>query len=422
MAAPGIAIDEGPSPWTPLRFLLTAPWFAALAGLVLLWAGAPALESRWSPALLSATHLVTLGFMTMAMVGALLQLMPVAAAALVPRSALVAGLAHPLLAAGTLLLAGGVWLGYAPSIRAAAALLASAFAAFLLPAVWALWRARVREPMARIIALALAALMATVALGLTLAAMLGWGLPVAVVKVVKLHAAWGLIGWTTVLVAGIAQQVVPMFQGTPPYPRLLSRWFAPALLAALCIWSAASWLDAGGLAALAACAMVLVTLAFSLATLSLQRRSRRPAHDATFLSWRAGMLSLAAASLCAFAAPHLDSDADRYAVLTGMLAVAGFALSVINGMLYKIVPFLVWLHLQHAVGGRVPHVRLILPDAPARRHVWLHLAAVAALCAAALWPRWLVHPAAALFVASNAALGWMLLRACRWVAWRPQGV
>jgi hypothetical protein len=28
-------------------------------------------------------------------------------------------------------------------------------------------------------------------------------------------------------------------------------------------------------------------------------------------------------------------------------------------MLYKIVPFLLWLHLQRAVGGRVPHARTI---------------------------------------------------------------
>jgi hypothetical protein len=386
-----------------------------------LWAGPAALESRWSPALLAATHLVTLGFMTMAMLGALLQLMPVVAGAPIPRPGLVAALVHPLLAAGTLLLAGGIWLGYAPSIRAATPLLASAFAAFLLPAAWALWRARVREPIARIIALALTALVATAALGLALAGMLAWGLPVAVVKIVKLHAAWGLIGWTTALVAGIAQQVVPMFQVTPPYPRALSHWFSPVLWMALCVWSAATWVDAAWLAALAAFMMVLLALAFSLATVSLQRRSRRPGRDATFLSWRAGMLCLALASLCAIAGPYLDGDGDRCTVLTGMLAVVGFALSVINGMLYKIVPFLLWLHLQRAVGRRAPHVKTILADAAARRHLWLHVAAVSVLCAAALWPSWLHYPAAVLFAMSNATLGWVLLRACRWAAWRPPG-
>jgi hypothetical protein len=42
------------------------------------WAGPGAVGSRWTAPVLAATHLLTLGFMAHAMLGALLQLLPVA--------------------------------------------------------------------------------------------------------------------------------------------------------------------------------------------------------------------------------------------------------------------------------------------------------------------------------------------------------
>ena len=76
MPVSGLLFEQAPPVSVPLRFLLTAPWFAVLAGALLAWAGPDALASRWTPALLGVTHLLTLGFMATAMVGALLQILP----------------------------------------------------------------------------------------------------------------------------------------------------------------------------------------------------------------------------------------------------------------------------------------------------------------------------------------------------------
>jgi hypothetical protein len=110
----------------------------------------------------------------------------------------------------------------------------------------------------------------------------------------------------------------------------------------------------------------------------------------------------------------------HYAVATGVLTVVGFALSVIHGMLYKIVPFLLWLHLQNTVGGRVPNIKRILPERPALWHLWTHLASVVLLCLAAVWPRSFLYPGAAAFALSNVMLGAILVRACRWTRWRGE--
>jgi hypothetical protein len=85
----------------------------------------------------------------------------------------------------------------------------------------------------------------------------------------------------------------------------------------------------------------------------------------------------------------------------------GFAVSVIDGMLYKIVPFLAWFHLQAAVGvKRAPHMKRILGDAPQRVHLALHAGAVALLLLAVAWPEPLAR-VAGLALALSAA---MLLR------------
>jgi hypothetical protein len=73
---PGVSLERGPPLTAPLKFLYTAPWFLCLAGMALMSAGPEALVTRWSPHLLAATHLLTLGFMMQAMLGALLQLLP----------------------------------------------------------------------------------------------------------------------------------------------------------------------------------------------------------------------------------------------------------------------------------------------------------------------------------------------------------
>ncbi|MEO8170155.1 MAG: hypothetical protein ABI575_04750, partial [Oxalobacteraceae bacterium] len=83
-------------------------------------------------------------------------------------------------------------------------------------------------------------------------------------------------------------------------------------------------------------------------------------------------------------------------VLLGVLVIAGAALSFISGMLYKIMPFLTWFHLQAlpASGARMPHMKAILPEKAQRRQLRLHLASLGLLIAAALWPALFAYPAA----------------------------
>ena len=105
MSAAGLRLDQAPPFFVPLRFFITAPIFGALAAATLLAGGPQALASRWTPTALAATHLLTLGFLTMTMVGALMQLLPVLAGSPLRHPRTVATVVHGLLSAGTLALA-----------------------------------------------------------------------------------------------------------------------------------------------------------------------------------------------------------------------------------------------------------------------------------------------------------------------------
>ncbi|MBI2311688.1 MAG: hypothetical protein HYU77_04200 [Betaproteobacteria bacterium] len=417
---PGLSFEQAPPFSAPLRFFLTAPLFAILAALLLLYEGPQALASRWAPPALALTHLLTLGFMAMVMMGAMLQMLPVVAGSRVPKPLLVASAVHATLTAGALALAFGLLLLSPPLLRIAAVVLGACFLVFIVAAGYSVAKAPAGSATVIAMALALAALAVTVGLGVMLASALGGaGLSISIPRMTDLHLGWGLLGWVGLLVIGVAYQVVPMFQMTPPYPRIMANWLAKTLFALLALWSAAGillgdsvpWV-ALGLEFLAAAGFVL----FALATLRLQRQRKRRQTDATTLFWRTGMASIIACALlwsAARLAPALAEDR-AYSLLLGVVALYGFGFAVINGMLYKIVPFLAWFHLQSMAPGRstIPNVKEILPDAAALRQLWAYWAAGGLLIAAAAWPEPFAYPAGIALAVSSAWL-WANLMSCR---------
>jgi hypothetical protein len=414
--APALSMEQAPPQTVPLRFLLTAPWFAAAAGALLLWGGPQAIASRWTGVVLAATHLLTLGFMAHAMLGALLQLLPVVAGVPVPRSGLVAAIAHPALLFGTLVLAAGFVLGVPMLFAAAMILLAVAFGVYLCALAIGFSRQRLQDAPARVILVATLGLLITVVLGLALAGGLA-GVPLPLLELTQLHAAWGIVGWTFLLVLGAALAIVPMFQMTAQYPRWLRGAFAAAMCAALAVWSAASWLGWDMLRQALQWSLAAGVAAVAASTLLLQQRGkRRRQPDVTFLFWRLGMLCLLlAVTAWGIGQPMQWQSSQPYALLLGVLLLPGFAVSVIAGMLYKIVPFLLWLTLQLRVGGHPPQVREILPDAKGIAQLWVHVAAVLLLAAAVtLWSGFVYLGAAALTL-SSLMLGVNLVRAA-WFA------
>lgn len=411
-----LAYDQAPAISVPLRFLLAAPLLALPAAVLLLYYGPALLATRWSAAALAATHLVTLGFIGHSVVGALMQFLPVAAGADIRHLHRAAPWLQVLLTAGTLLLAASFLLESAPLLEAAAALVTLVLAAVVILTGVALARCAASDATTRAVTLGLAGLAATITLGCVLAALPGWAALWGIAQLTDLHAAWGLAGWMTVTVIGVALAVVPMFQITPRYPPAVERWLPPLIVGTLVVLSLAVTTPLGSLSGLRELLYALLAAglaAFGVVTLRLHGASRRRADVSVWL-WRGGMASLVAIALLGAAtlsAPGLV-QLPWFDLLIGILMLAGFGMSVINGMMYKIVPFLVWLHLQQVNPEHhpLPHLGQIIPLGAMRWQAAAHGVAVALLIAALAWPI-TVYGAGLAWAVSQLMLGMNLARA-----------
>ncbi len=384
-----LSFDRAPPFSAPLRFLATAPLFAAALGVLLVLRGEEVYASRWTPAALAATHLFTVGFLLQVMLGALVQILPVVAGVNVARPHLLARIVHGglNLGAGALVLA---FLAPHPGVYGvAAALLGSSIALFLAVAGRPLFVVPSTSPTIAGLKLAFVALAVAASLGILLLGALaaGWSLPLE--ALVDLHAGWGLGAWAGILLAAIAYVVVPMFQLTPGYPARPAWWFPRVLLFAMLVWSGAVALQAPALARFAEAVAAFGGMTFAAFTLHLQRRRRRAKSDATHRLWQLGLLSLFLGLLMLLVAALIPDLAalpgwpPLFAVLVG---VGGY-MSLVLGMLYKIVPFLAWLHVQNAAPGRsLPPISRYLPDRNAIRQTVAHAFSVVLLVAAAADP------------------------------------
>ncbi|HSG24145.1 MAG TPA: hypothetical protein VLA64_14445, partial [Azonexus sp.] len=320
-----MSFESAPPYAAPLRFFLTAPLFAVLAGLLIAFEGPDIFVSRWMPAALAVTHLLTLGFMLQMMLGALIQILPVVAGANLPRPLLVATLVHAGLTIGALVLVAGFYFGVPTLLSSAAVLLALTVIVFLAAALWALLGVPSTSPTIRGLKLAMFALAVVVSLGVVMALALanGWPLPLPVLT--DLHAGWGLGGWAGVLLAAIAYVVVPMFQLTPGYPARSSWWYPVVILALLLSWSGAVLLDSQLLVRLSQALAALAGLAFAGMTLRLQGKRRRARPDVTYRYWQLGLVGsvFALFMLLTAAIWPATGELQGWTMIFGILLIAG---------------------------------------------------------------------------------------------------
>ena len=210
---------------------------------------------------------------------------------------------------------------------------------------------------------------------------------------------------------------------TPQYPRWMQRWMTKMIFAGLLLWTSVYLLTIIDFSMRKILTNVLsFYLAAGLAvfagtTLYLQSRRRRRIPDQTLKFWCLAMVSLLLCTglwVVGWLWPSLGSW-QNFGYLNGLLFIIGFAVSVIIGMLYKITPFLVWLHLQSQNKRRLklPNVKEIIPDQRIRWHFRLHLMLLPLLVGVAIKPVWFLYPAAILFGFSSLLLFFNILNALR---------
>lgn len=413
MSYTALSLSQSPPLAVPLRYFLTAPLFLIAAAIILVLNGPELFATRWSPTMLALTHLVTLGFLGSCMIGAVQQLLPVLIGVPVIGARTLSLVLYLLWSFGTLSLVVGMGLSWPAGLQGGALLLGLAVALFVLAAGNSLLRSSSRHATVPAMALAVGALAVTFSIALYLLWRYAWQLPLAH-PLTRLHIGSGVVGWIGLLIIGVAYQAVPMFQITPEYPRWLRRSLVPLLGLVLVLWSLLPW----PVLHQALSGLLVVGLAgFVLQTLRLQQKRRRRLPDVTLDFWRLAMASLLLA-LAVWLANHFYPRVGQELAM-GVLVLLGFAGSAINGMLYKIVPFLVWLHLNNRMQragrwqGKVPNMKQVIPERMARWQFRLQLAALALLLAGLVTrvvPPFVIGIA---WLISSGLLWWNLLQGLR---------
>ncbi len=350
----------GPPWWVPVSLLLAAV-MAYVAGLALLVHAAPTLAdgSGYGSDQLGAVHLVGLAFLSVAITGSMMQLVPVLLRVRVAHPA-VAGTAALLLAGGAWLLAIGLWRDV-PTVTAAGGSLAVvgglAVCAAVLLAVLRAWRAGNLVPAGVGMALSTGWFAVVLVLGGLMAEnrhqlFLG----VDRLRLIELHGVVAVVGWIGGMILALSLTLAPMFSLAHGYRKgpghlAMGAWHLGVLLIV-----AGLALDAAPAALAGAVVSITATgLALQFAVGVFRHRRRRvEAPMAHLLLGLACMLTAVVLVLGAWVGPGVTPTVEIIALVLGLV---GLGCGVTAGHLFKVVPMLVWT-------GRFAHLAGT-PGAPA---------------------------------------------------------
>lgn len=302
------------------------------------WGGEAITTAMRGPIALASVHILTLGFIAMAVMGALAQMVPVVlGTAIASEGAL--RVSHGLTALGTVALVAGF------GARESLALIAGGGLAFaglvLFVAVMGLTVSRVKkwEMTAATIAMALGFLALGGLLGLLSILNMRLGFSSLLYGAMPVHVHLLVGGWLTLLTAGVSYKLLPMFTLAYGHPPKTARWVVGLLASGSALWLPVLvwpglWPLPGALLAVGAS-----LYAWDAYRLVGRRKKKKLDTGLSLAVMGLGLLPVLATVGLA-AGLGVPGAAAAY----GFLLLGGWVTWTLIGYLYKIIPFIVWYH------------------------------------------------------------------------------
>ena len=379
--------------WLPLPFLVTGILGAALFGLLLPWVAPQAILAPGFPHVLTLVHTATLGWLTMTIMGASLQLAPVILTSPL-RADQLARWHYPIYILGVALMLSGFWFWWAPLLIVGGSLVALAVAHYAVimgaTLVHAHRHAEARPLTARYLAASLVYLCLVVALGLTAAVNLATGfLGAGTNRLLLAHITLGVVGWLTCTLMGVSYTLVRLFALAHGHDEKLGRVIFALLnggIVGLAVGLAFAWAP---LTILAGLLLVAAVWLFAWDYRLMLRQRKRKVLDVTQHHGIASVGYLAVVIPLGVAAALFGWGSPRLFAALGLAALVGWLGQSTLGYLYKIVPFLIWQARYGALVGRqkVPLMRDLVHQRWATASFWLLNIALplVAVCALLGW-------------------------------------
>ncbi len=347
----GSSTKNAPSPKVVLPHYAVGALSFLTASILLFFTSGDIVNSYVSPKVLSITHILVLGWITMIIFGALYQLIPVVMEVKLFSETL-AYISFITLISGTILIAINFWTNYINNTLMLEIGGTSIFISVFLFVVNALGSARKSDQKTienRFIIISAFWLLLTVLLGIFM--VLNASLHIVAkssLELLKIHVHIGVIGWFMMLVIGVASKLLPMFfivhKLKPKYLHI-SFWLTNTglLLVGIVYYFKANSL-VSGLLSLPIIVGVMFFVKYNYD--AYKARLRKKLDIGLKLSVFSFVLLFASIifGLVSFTNPDFLSEYSvRFNTAYMVLLILGFFTSLILGQMYKTLPFIVWL-------------------------------------------------------------------------------
>lgn len=353
--------------------LIVAAALAQVAGMALLVAAAPdlAIGAFYGPRQLGAVHLLGLAFLSVAIIAALMQLVPVLLRTRLGPSVVLAVMGWGF-AAGSWSLALGLWRDEAGATSMGGALLVLsglAVVAALAAALARSWRSGNFGAPGAGLALATGWLLVVLALGALMAAnRVHPFLDIDRLRLIEAHGVVAALGWITGTALAVSLKLAPMFALSHGYRERAGHLALAAWHPGVALTAVGLYLGVPGMAVTGGILLLLgVGLAAWFALSVMTHRKRRV--EAPLAHLGLGLTSLALAIVLVIGAWATGGVGPRAAEVAAILAVVGMGCGLTAGHLFKVQPMLVWT-------GRFAHLTGT-PGVPRLTDLYPHGLAVA---------------------------------------------
>lgn len=351
MLPPRAESGRAPSVTLPLRYMVAAAAAFVLAALAVPWLAGDLAGHYYQPRVVALTHTIALGWITLTIMGAGYQLIPIVLERPIWSErlgrwqflALVPGIAG---------LVTHFYIGQRSGMLWATGLIVAALLAYLLNMGLTLRGLARRTFTADLMVLAFLGLALTAGFGLVLAVDRVFPfLPDAFFPALHAHFHLALLGWVMPMVIGVAARVYPMFllaREPEGWPGGLQRVGLAAGVPAVVL----GLLAAPALVGPGAAVVALAVVGHATWVLDMVRSRKRPALDWGLRFALTGTAFLLASTAMGLGFAFGVLAGPRAGLAYAVLALGGWVSLTIVGMMLKIVPFLVWYRVYAPQVGR----------------------------------------------------------------------
>jgi hypothetical protein len=357
----------------PLPFLLTGICAATLFGLLLPLVLPEAMIAQGFPHVLATVHIATLGWLTMMIMGASFQLIPVITVSSL-HGARFTRWQYPLYIGGVALLISGFWWMQTSLLIAGGSLVVLAVIHYSVIVGRSLCQAETRPLAVRYLIASVASLCIVVSLGLTMALSWQFGfLGAELQQIFLVHLVLGIVGWLSNTLIGISYTLVRMFALVHGHSDRLGRFLFILLntgIGVLALGFIVSWFPliiGGGIALIGAAWL------FAYDFWRMLRARRRKILDVTQYHSIAAAMYFALLIPVGIVIALTGWQSPTILATLGLAALVGWLGQSTVGYLYKIVPFLIWQTRYGPLVGyqKVPLMRDLIHESWAWGSWWL---------------------------------------------------